>query len=191
MVGLKRSGKYDNPFLIKISGLTQGVFEYHFCLDALEFYDQEISDKTFPNKIEVDINLHKSSSEIVAEILVHAIAVLECDLCLRPVSQNVQGRYKVYFLFESSGGKDECEDDVRILDPAASEIDLLEDVRDTLLLGIPLKNVCRDEEACSAYLSENQSASYIAESDEKSQLKDDDSDWQKALKEIEIKLKTN
>ncbi len=188
---LKSSGKSGSLFSIKISGLSFGSYEYKYSADAHEFSDPEVTSKLFPSKINVGITIHKSYSELVAEIHVNAEAALECDLCLSPILSEIEETYKAYFLFESSEEHGQAGDDVRVIEKTASEIDLLEDVRDTLLLAIPLKNVCRDESECKANWEKNKSITYTGEPSNQNEAQSGESDWKKALREIETKLKTN
>ncbi len=190
MSGLKRLGKANGIFIVKIAGLTSGSHQHTCKVKADDFNDPDITAELFPNDIDVDIILHKSHSEIVADITVAAYVKLECDLCLRPVERLIEGSYKVFFLFEATGLSDN-DDDVRVIDKTASEIDLYEDVRETMLLAVPIKNVCEDTTTCQQHLKKNQSVTYTRVEASSETEEESDAEWKKALREIENKLKSN
>jgi uncharacterized protein len=167
---------------IKISGLSNGIHDYHFTAQADDFSDDLVQKERFPNPFAIDVRLTKTVSEIVAELSIETIASIECDLCLSPISKKLAGLYRLVFL--QTGSADRSEEEVRFLGKTEGDIDLTEDARETLLLSIPIRNVCEpicEKEKVISFSHEFKTCESIP----------DESDWQKALKKLNIKFNHN
>ncbi|MFQ3596862.1 MAG: DUF177 domain-containing protein [Chloroherpetonaceae bacterium] len=128
---------------IKISNLTNGVHHYNFECVASDFADKLIDTERFSAPIFITATLIKAMTEIVVELSVSTIALLQCDRCLAPTHKKLSGDYRILFLHSGAVASD-SDDDVRVLSKNDTHIDLTTDVRETLLLAVPMKNVCQD-----------------------------------------------
>jgi uncharacterized protein len=184
------SGAPKRPVKLKISNLTLGNHDYTYSLRASEFEDSTIDHALFPNPIQVTVVLTKSLTEIIAELDVKTDAVLECDRCLKALLKPIHGDYRIYFLLTADALTSAAgENDVRTLSKNDAYIDLTDDVRETLLLALPIRNVC--EEACVALLPVQHEFHQTGGTASAMPEHTEESDWQKALKELNKKFNTN
>ncbi|ACF14300.1 protein of unknown function DUF177 [Chloroherpeton thalassium ATCC 35110] len=177
---------------VKISNLSLGEHHFEFRCKAGEFADALLTEEIFPGFIHVFLRLEKNASEILAELKVQAVAYFECDRCLAPIEKNLEGSYSLCFLVGEPRENGVAEDDgIAMIDKNTIEIDFTEDVRETLLLAIPMKNICEDEAACEQRMMQNNSVAAAAPDASQENASQEDSDWKKALKQLEKKINSN
>jgi len=150
---------------IKISHLSPGQHHYQFMLAVADFQDAALSHTVFSNTVETKVTIDKGMSDMSVTIHVSTVVTLECDRCLAAPAKSVRAQ--------------DLQDEMRLLGKNDFEIDLTDDVRDTLLLALPMKNVC--EPACSPSVGK---VSFAA-ADRPSAP---ETEWQKALSQISQKL---
>lgn len=167
---------------IKISHLSQGKHSYHFVLASTDFQDAAVSTKVFPNPVEVSLSLDKGLSGITVDIVVSSVAILECDRCLATLHRHISGEYRIFYSQAKSMQVEDWQDEIRWLGRNDFEIDLTDDVRDTLLLAVPMKNVC--EPACM-----NQAELPSSHPEQSDSVPE--SEWQKALHQLKQKFNEN
>ncbi len=170
---------------IKTSSLTVGTHKFLFQCNAADFHDAEVTTEQFPNRITVRVLLTKTASELLAEFSVETIALFECDRCLKPLQKDIMGKFRVLFtpkVVHHHGKMDAAlvEDETRTIGKNDTEIDLTNDVRDTLLLAVPIKNVCEPECEPSAAQKE-----YLH------RIVPEESEWQRKLRELNQKFQSN
>jgi len=97
--------------------------------------------------IRVDVLIDYDLDQAFVSLDASAAATLECDRTLVRFEQSIEGSYRLLFASPALGGdrreagdKDDFEE-VRVLDPAARQLDLTDVVRDTLLLAVPARKV--------------------------------------------------
>jgi uncharacterized protein len=167
---------------IKISNLTNGTHRYEFECVSSDFADEWIDTERFSAPIFITATLTKATTELVVELSVSTIASLQCDRCLAPISKRLSGDYRILFLPSASAANGSDDDDVRVLSKNETHIDLTPDVRETLLLAVPMKNVC-EQAACA----ENDAP--ITREFSQTHGANFQSDWQQQLAEISKKFK--
>lgn len=89
----------------------------------------------------VNLAFRRSTHMIEADLSVTGTLRLVCDRSLDPFDHPVDGSYTVLF---KTGADDEIEDDrtaIRKLDLSGNELDLTRDVRDTILLSVPVRKL--------------------------------------------------
>ncbi len=165
---------------IKISNLTNGVHRYEFECVASDFADDLIDAERFSAPISITATLTKAMTEFIVELSVSTTASLQCDRCLAPITKTISGDYRILFLQSAQAEKD-SDDDVRLLSKNETHIDLTTDARETLLLAVPMKNVCQ------AGCAENEAP--ITREFSQPQGKAFESAWQQKLAEMSKKLK--
>ncbi|MEX0599612.1 MAG: DUF177 domain-containing protein [Rhodothermales bacterium] len=133
-------------FSIDIGALEPGVHALAFEPDV-EAVD--LGPETFAD-VKVDARLDVAERRILVSLEVRATATLECDRTLRMFDKDIGGTYHLLFAPpEFLVQDDDAYDEVRELDPADTEIDVTEVVRDTILLAVPVRTVApgaEDEE---------------------------------------------
>ncbi|NTW50033.1 MAG: DUF177 domain-containing protein [Chlorobiales bacterium] len=177
--------------VIKVANLSLGEHCYEFQCTAADFDAQEVSEQMFSLPIVVRVVLNKTTAEIVADIETETTANLECDRCLAPIHKAVKGQYKLFYLmrhFERHSMDVDEETEVRQIDKNTVEIDLTEDVRETLLLSIPLKNTCDNLETCA--LSAGKEEEVVYRYGEQAGSEQEETEWQTSLKQLDNKLNT-
>jgi uncharacterized protein len=164
---------------IKISNLTVGVHHYDFECVASDFADEMIDAERFSMPIFIAATLTKAMTEIVVELSVSTTVSLQCDRCLAPITKAISGDYRILFL-QSANAEKELDDDVRALSKNDTHIDLTTDIRETLLLAVPMKNVCQ-EATCA-----HNDAPIVREFLQRHTV---ESEWQQKLAEMSKKFK--
>jgi uncharacterized protein len=125
---------------IQIAGLSEGVHKYHFDTPASEVgLGEQFSD------VHTDIVLDKTSNQITLEAAIHTAADFSCDRCTRPFAARLDPSYRMHYIWdgEDAGRYDIAE--VQVLAPGSTIIDITEDVRQTVLVAVPLKLLCRED----------------------------------------------
>ncbi|MBK7381273.1 MAG: DUF177 domain-containing protein [Ignavibacteriales bacterium] len=125
---------------IKISSLTDGTYEYHF-EDDVKKLDLE---HPFVGKYITKVNLSKYLNQIILEAATTVDAEFECDRCVKIYSAQIESRYKMVYLHNQPEGDDDSVD-VTYLTKDADKIDITDDVRDYLLLAVPIKKLCKED----------------------------------------------
>jgi uncharacterized protein len=143
---------------IRLAGLSQGAHEFDFTCTAGDFGDSALTDAGFSKEISVKVIVDRNDNEMTVTLTTAATAELSCDLCLAPIIVDLKGSYRIYYSFEQAAEQDtERDEEYRLIDRNALSIDLTEDVRETLLLSVPMKITCTDNPECHVYRQEDQS----------------------------------
>lgn len=116
-------------------------------------YNHQIEEKTFQfeeNESVENLNVHLKFDKAFDSLHVHLDLEfdkdLQCDRCLESNRKHLNNSYDfVYSRNPSLPDSDEPEGDVRFLPHDQNIIDVTGDVIQTILLGIPMKNVCSAE----------------------------------------------
>ncbi|NTU91364.1 MAG: DUF177 domain-containing protein [Chlorobiaceae bacterium] len=167
---------------IRLAGLSQGVHEFDFACTAGDFNDTALTDAGFTGEISVGVTVDKYEDEITVSIETSASADRTCDLCLAPVSLDLEGSYHIYYVYdlgqEIQEARDE-EDEYRLIDRNTVSVNLTEEVRETLLLSVPMKVTCTDNPDCQVFQQEPPEETDSAP----------DSSWQESLEKLKNKYR--
>lgn len=133
---------------IVVSSLTDGFQELDFEETAGQL--QVENPVLFPNPVVSHLEIEKTETHIYVKAALRTVAHFTCDRCLKGFDQTITGNYRLYFEILAAGNRshliDEDEqtldDSIRVYHPHEREIDLSQDIRDTLLLMVPMKTVC-------------------------------------------------
>lgn len=132
---------------INLVNLEEGVNELRLQTTALNCGLSEESDaewlSTFAHDIQLEIEVQKFSDKYFVKVSFLAPANFSCDRCLVDFTQNLEGSFRL--VFSKQQVTDPPTDDYRHLSETATEIDLSADLRENLLLAIPMKALCHDE----------------------------------------------
>lgn len=131
---------------LAISGLNDGEHPFQFDVPA-----QKIGlDESFLGNVRTEGVIRKVAHQLFLTGTVHAGFHKECDRCLaeirRDVSIPLEYFYREVMPGERSKADEEGDSDIRLIDPDQETIVLDDEVRQTILLEIPLKMLC--QEAC-------------------------------------------
>lgn len=124
---------------IKIAGLENGkhLFEFSGEIDKNELTEPLLG------KFNTQVVLNKFDDQIILEASTIAAANFNCDRCGAEYNQDVESKYKMIYLLR--GDTEEEEINIKYLSPDADKIDIESDVRDYLILSIPMKNLCKED----------------------------------------------
>ena len=166
---------------IKISSLENGTYEYDFEADIEKI---ELSEPLF-GKCNANVVLNKFDDQIILEASTTAGANFICDRCGTEFMQSVRSKYKMIYLLRSIEDAEE-EINITYLSPDTHIINLSNDVRDYMVLSIPMKRLCKEDckglcVKCGSDLNEKQYECEDSEIDDR---------W-KVLTELKNKLNKN
>ncbi|NTW83296.1 MAG: DUF177 domain-containing protein [Chlorobiaceae bacterium] len=166
---------------IQIDSLLQGTNELEFICDAADFNDPKLIDAGFRGEIHIEVTAEKSDTEITVIIRTRVEADLICDICLAPVTKELTGSYRIFYVYnDHTGVSIDGSDEFRLLEKNAESLDITEDIRETLLLSVPMKVTCTDNPDCRLYSGARE---------EKQNGDAEKSQWQESLEKLKNKYR--
>jgi uncharacterized protein len=126
---------------INISRLSEGSHLYDF---ETEPKNLELDDR-FADRVFVHAALEKTGRQMLLRAEFRTKSRFTCDRCLDEFENVLSTHYEVVYITEESGARSNSEEEVQYISPDASMIDLGEDVRQFLILAVPLKLLCKDD----------------------------------------------
>ena len=139
MTGEKHTG---NELKIRISGLSNGLHEYDFSVDPSAIGLEQ----KFSAPVEIHARLDKVTRQMFLRTAIRTNAQFQCDRCLDEFNQTVSAEYAMFYVYDETDAAKYADDEVTVLKPDQVFIDTAEDVRQVIMLSVPLKLLCR--EAC-------------------------------------------
>ena len=127
---------------INIQQLPEGVHKINEIIKAngLRFF----KDEYYNSDISLNLVLNKFRNNIKVHVEIETNASFTCDKCLAEFIKRFQDEFDmVYYLGEKDLETDE--DDVVIIAPDEKEIDLSARIIESLVLGVPIKKLCKDD----------------------------------------------
>lgn len=130
-------------FRVPVSTLDHGEYTFveHPSAEELGM------DASLFGNIEVTLALSVGHRRILADFDVAATGRFTCDRTLEVFDQPLLGQHTVLFLAPDLAPEDGESESLKVLPDDATEIDLTEAVRDTLLLAVPLRKVSPQAES--------------------------------------------
>lgn len=126
---------------IRVSGLSAGKHEYSFRVPSADLQ----LDANFDAPVEVKVLLEKLPRQIIVRSQIATSAAFSCDRCLAGFRQPLASSYAVVYVEDAAESGRFPPEEVRVVRVDATVIDLAEDVREMLLLSVPLKLLCRED----------------------------------------------
>lgn len=131
-----------NLLKLNVLNLKEGGNNYNYVLSAA---DLGLDDKIFVNKINADVIAIKSIYQLEILVKFSSVLNLECDRCLDSFEYDFKGDFTLYYkplqVKDSNIDVNEDEDNLRFLSIDKKYIDLTDDLRDFILLSIPMRKV--------------------------------------------------
>jgi DUF177 domain-containing protein len=124
---------------IKISGLENGKHTYDFDGEI----DKDELTEPLLGKYKTSVVLNKFDDQIILEASTVAEANFTCDRCSKEYRHGVESKYKMIYLLRGIE-RDEDELNITYLSPDADKIDIEKEVRDYLILSLPMKRLCKE-----------------------------------------------
>lgn len=125
---------------IQVGGLSEGVHQFRFDVPASELgLGEEFSE------VHAEVVLDKTPNQIALKAAIHTAADFSCDRCTAPFSSPLDTAYRMHYLWNDEDASQYDDAEVQIIPQGSSIIDITEDVRQTVLVAVPLKRLCREE----------------------------------------------
>lgn len=126
---------------INISKISEGLHHH-----SLETEAGDIGlDERFNRPVRVKLTVEKTNRQLLLNAEAQSGGIFICDRCLDEFQREVISDYSVMYVQGSKGGEMDEEKEVQYLAPDANMIDIGEDVRQFLLLALPLKMLCKED----------------------------------------------
>ena len=125
-------------------GLTEIEFEHNS--DSLNFTELDEIGYSFINPIKIKVSINKVGVQYFLKVITNTIANFICDRCLETFNHELHDEFRLVYSTEIeywSEAKDEK--GLRLLTSEATEINLADDIRESLLLMIPMKIICSED----------------------------------------------
>ena len=126
---------------IQVGTLSQGEHTYSFQAPAADIG----LGSEFREDVRVNVSLEKTSSEIALTARIQTSGAFTCDRCVAPFSLSLSPSYRMYYVWDAAGAQGLDPSEVQVVQPGLNVIDISDDVRQTILLAVPLKLLCREE----------------------------------------------
>jgi uncharacterized protein len=126
---------------IQIAGLSEGIHNFRFREPVAEVGLGE----EFHGDVTVDAMLEKSGRQFYLKAEVRATGEFSCDRCTAPFSLPLQAVYQMYYVWDPKEAELRDQSEVQVIPMGLPVIDLADEVRQTVVLAVPLKLLCRTE----------------------------------------------
>jgi len=126
---------------IQLAGLAEGVQTLRFALPAP---DAGLDDR-FTGDVSVEAEVHRRGHEYLLKAKIAAAGFFPCDRCLEPFRMTVTPAYVMYYVADGAERTDFDPAEVHVLPAGETVVDITEDVRQTVLLDVPQKLLCRED----------------------------------------------
>ncbi len=126
---------------INISNLSEGVHEYDF-----EESPSSIKlDERFSKPVFVRVGLEKRRRQLFLTGHVETVGRFVCDRCLDDFDSAVKVDYRMTYVYDESDAGEVDRDELTVIHSSTNEIKIDEDVKDYVVLAVPLKLLCKDD----------------------------------------------
>ncbi len=126
---------------ISIANLSEGIHKVHFSVEAESVGLEE----KFSKDVTVDVVLNKTSREVFLQAEVGGLGRFTCDRCVDEFERQITNAFDIVYLHDEKESEQYPDDEVHMLEPGTTQIDITEDVRQFIMLAVPLKLLCREE----------------------------------------------
>ncbi len=127
---------------INISKLSEGEHFYTFIVKPS---DLELESKRFNKPVYVEATLEKSKKQLFLRAIVYTVGRFQCDRCVEDFDMVLENSYRMYYVYSEEDSKKYEQDEVMVITPETNEIDISDDVRQMILLAVPMKLLCYEE----------------------------------------------
>lgn len=110
--------------------------------EDLDFDENDETLFLFPNDICADIEAQKLSDKYYFKAALKTVAHYSCDRCLDEFDQNLSASFRLVYSKQTGGRADD--DEYRFLEEHETEVDLSADIRESMLLVLPMKHLCNE-----------------------------------------------
>lgn len=127
---------------IQLFSLKDGLHEFRVEESAV---DLGLPVKSFPHTIRSNILVDKRGRDYYIKLRAETFGRFTCDRCLTIFEREIVGDSTVVFTQDRELVRGNVDESLRFLGPEDNEVDFANDIRETVLLLLPMKQVCREE----------------------------------------------
>jgi uncharacterized protein len=133
--------KRPDGIKIRISGLSNGLHDYHFSAEPSEIgLEAELI-----KPVEIDVALDKTTRQVYLKASLSTTGKFVCDRCTDEFELALATKYSVFYLYDEESGGSLPPEEVQVIGPDTVHLELSEDIRQFVMLSVPLKLLCRDD----------------------------------------------
>jgi len=127
---------------IQVGGLSEGIH-----LNDFQSRPSELGlGENFQKDVGVDATLEKTGTQLSLKAKIETVGMFECDRCLTQFEARLSSSYRMHYVPEGGSHANIIDPtEIQVIPPGLSVIDISEDVRQTILLSVPLKLLCSEE----------------------------------------------
>ncbi len=125
---------------IQVGSLSDGIHTYAFEAESSELALGE----SFTRQVIVEARLDKAGGQIYLTAAVRSAGKFLCDRCTSEFTRELPSSYHMYYVWDAADTDRFDPAEVQVISPSLNVIDISEDVRQTVLLSLPLKLLCDD-----------------------------------------------
>ena len=151
-------------FKINIHNLKEGEHKYDFVAEASDFGigsdEAEVVDKIYITAV-----LYKVGSQISVKIELKGKFKFECDRCTEDYIYDFKTDFNIIYKYQFKGmdtGEKNDDDEIKFIAPNTIFIDLKKDIRDFIILSIPLKKAPEEKDGICLYCKKSISESFVS-----------------------------
>jgi len=126
---------------IQVAGLSEGIHQYRFCVGSAELEPTG----QFTGDILVHVAVEKVGTQLHLRATVEATGRFQCDRCVSSFERPLRPSYQMHYMADNGEPRQYDPAEVQVLSPGYAVIDIADDVRQTLILSVPLKLLCRED----------------------------------------------
>jgi uncharacterized protein len=144
-------------FKINIHNLKDGEHTYKFAAYPKDF-DFEKTEFEIIDDININAVLYKAGSQISVKIELKGKFKFECDRCLDDYVYDFNTTFNIIYKYVFKGLQDEefnDDEDIKFIQPNTVFIDLKEDIREFILLSVPMRKAPDDINGICSYCNKN------------------------------------
>jgi len=130
--------------IISVRGLTDGLHRRSQQTTASELDLQE-QEEYFTEPVGVDYTLEKIGQQIIFRGVINTSVNMTCSRCLESVQIPISETMTLLVRFDADTSSEEGHEEVRIVSPDTGRMDVTEELRQTLLLALPVKPLCKED----------------------------------------------
>lgn len=165
-------------FKINIHNLKDGEHVYKFTATPKDF-DFSTEEVDLLDGLTIISVLYKAGNQISVKIDLKGKFRFQCDWCTEDYIYDFNTAFNIIYKYISRGSAEEMieDDDIKLIQPNTIFIDLKEDIRDFILLSIPMKKVPEQVDGICTYCKKD-----INKRFEDKQKKEVNPVWEKLIK---------
>lgn len=126
--------------IINISNLNEGEHSFVFLVNKDEL---DLTEFDFQKDIKVSVLLYKTHNQVDFKINIDSVVKVPCDRCLEDFDFKINNEFELIYKYSYNKDEiDESEDilnDFKVISPDVHNIDIKKEIRDYILLSMPMK----------------------------------------------------